>query len=114
MGECTRVANTKKNSQTVRDGSDRSNIVVEPLPSDKFHGVENAAVRECAHIVNGHDAGVLESGQYARLANQPDCEIAICSGDIHYLQGHAALEAFIFRGIHDVHAAACDALEQSI
>src|SRR6267378_2959135 len=70
--------------------------------------------RERAHVVNGHNARMLESSQHTGLANQPACEIAISSREVEYFQGHAPLEVFVLRGIHDTHAPARDTIEQSI
>src|SRR5258708_2174807 len=114
VGERNRVTDAEKNSQTVRERGDGFNVLVQPLSFYKFHGVEHAAVRQSSHVVNGHDAGMLESSQHTSLANQPVCETAVCSEEVEYFQGHAPLEIFVLRGIHHAHAAARDTIEQSI
>src|SRR5258705_6310968 len=81
---------------------------------DKFHGVKNAAIRECSDIVDGHDAGMLETREDTRFADQTIGEIAFGSREIKNFQGHAPLEPFIFRRVHDAHAAARDAFEQAV
>ena len=108
------VTNAEKNSQAVRKGRDRLNIFVEPISLHKFHGVENAAVRQCTHVVNGHDAGMLESRQHARFADQPVCQVAVRSRNIEDFQRHAPLQFPVFRGIHHSHAAARQAFEQAV
>src|SRR6266478_3624933 len=114
VGERNRITDAEKNPQTVWERGDGFNVFVQPLPFHKFHGVEHAAVRERAHVVNGHNARMLESSQHTGLANQPACEIAISSREVEYFQGHAPLEVFVLRGIHDTHAPARDTIEQSI
>src|SRR5260370_7708112 len=114
VGERKSITYAEKNPQTVWERGDGFNVFVQPLPFHKFHRVEHAAVRESSHVVNGHDARMLESGQHTGLANQPVCEIAVSSGEVEYFQGHAPLEIFVLRGIHHPHAPARDTIEQSI
>src|SRR5258707_5089654 len=114
VGERNRITYAEKNPQTVWERGDGFNVFVQSLPFHKFHGVEHAAVRERAHVVDGHNARMLESSQHTGLANQPVCEIAVCSGEIEYFQGHAPLEIFVLGGIQHAHASARDTIEQSI
>src|SRR6266446_8440037 len=114
VGERNCVTDAEKNPQTVRERGDGFNVFVQPLPFHKFHGVEHAAVRQSSHVVNGHNARMLESSQHTGLANQPVCEIAVCSGEVEYFQGHAPPEVFVLRGIHHTPAPARDTIEQSI
>src|SRR5882672_1071007 len=81
---------------------------------DKFHGVENAAVRECSDVVHGHDAGMFETREDTRFADQTIGEIACGSREIQNFQRHAPLKPFILRGVHDAHAAARDAVQQAV
>src|SRR5713226_3524754 len=108
------VANAEKNAQTVRDGCDRLDILVEPPALDEFHGVENAAVRERSHVVDRHDAGMLERREHAGLANQTVGELAVCFRNIEYFQRDATVKVLIFRNIHLSHTAARDALQQTV
>ncbi len=108
------IANTQKKPQAVRHGRDRLDELVEAFPLHEFHGVKNAAIRECSHIVHRHDARMLESGQHARFAEQPVGEIAIRARDIEHFQRHATLEIFVFRGVHNSHTAARNAFEQTV
>src|SRR6266850_5924122 len=81
---------------------------------DKFHGVENAAIRECSDVVHGYDAGMLETREDARFAEQAIGEIAFGSWEIQNFQRHAPVEPIVFRRVHDAHAAARDAVKQAV
>jgi hypothetical protein len=72
----------KNNSQAVWNRSNRLNVFVEAPALDEFHGVEDAAIGEGSHIVNGHDAGMLESREDASFADQAIGEIAVGSWNI--------------------------------
>jgi len=64
--------------------------------------------------VNGDNARMLESSQYASFADKAIGEVAVCSRNVEYLQGHAALKILVFRGVHNAHATARNALQQAI
>src|SRR5205823_10798741 len=63
---------------------------------------------------DGRDARMLESRQHARFTNQPVCQVTVSSRNIEHLQSYAPLEMLIFRGVHHAHAAARNALEQTV
>ena len=84
MRECNRIANAKEQTQAVRNRSNRLDVLVEALAFDKFHGVEDAAIGERSHIVNGHDSWMLESSQDASFADKAIGEVAVCSRNIEY------------------------------
>lgn len=46
-------------------------VLVEPCALHELHHVEDAPVGERPDVVHGHDAGVLEARQHARLRAQP-------------------------------------------
>jgi hypothetical protein len=51
----------------------RLDVLIEPLPFDKFHGVKNAAIGQCAGIVHRNDSRMLEPRQHACLAHKAIC-----------------------------------------
>src|SRR6266481_848381 len=108
------IADAEKNSQTIRRRGDRLDVLVEAMALDKFHGVENAAVSECSDVMHGHDAGMLETREDARFADQAIGEISFGSREIENFQRDAPLKPLIFCGEHDTHAAARDAFEQAV
>src|SRR5439155_14932733 len=79
-----------------------------------FHGVENAAVGERSDVMNRDDAGVFESGEHTRLADEPIGEIAVGGRAIKNFQCYAALQLLVLGGVDDPHAAASDAIEQPV
>ena len=114
MGECDGVADTQENSQAVRNRSNRLYVPVETAAFNEFHGVEDAAIGERSHVVNGHDAGMLESGQHASFTNKTIGEIAVCSRNFEDFQGHAPLEILVLHGVDNTHAAARNTIQQAI
>src|SRR5216117_670782 len=114
MRKCNGIANAKQETQAVRDRSNRLDVLVKAPAFDKFHGVENAAVAKRPQVVNGDDAGMLESSQDASFADKPTRQITVASRNIENFQGHAPLEVLVLRGVHNAHAATGDAFQKSI
>src|SRR6266568_5092590 len=114
VGECHGVTNAKEEPKAFRDGRDGLNVLVEPLALDKFHRIENPAITERSHVVNGHDARMFEPREHQRFTNQAVCEIAVRAGHVQNFKRNATLQSFIFGGIHHAHAAARHALQQAV
>src|SRR5207247_9895609 len=108
MRKCNGIANAKEETQAVRDRSNRLDVLVKAPAFDKFHGVENAAVAKRPHVVNGDDAGMLESSQDASFADKPTRQITVGCRNIEKFQGHAPLDALVLRGLRQAIGARCD------
>ena len=91
----------------------RPGVLVEPLAAHALHHVEDAAVGQQADVVDGHDAGVLQAGEDARLAERP---LRGLPGLRHVddLEGHLAVELPVPRQIDGAHAAAADRLHDLV
>src|SRR5881396_908061 len=103
MRKCNGIANAKEETQAVRDRSNRLDVLVKA-----------PAVAKRPHVVNGDDAGMLESSQDASFADKPTRQITVASRNIENFQGHAPLEVLVLRGVHNAHAATGDAFQKSI
>ena len=69
VGEGDRLADPLEGAQALGQG-DGAGVLVQPQAPDALHGVEDAAVRERAGVVDRDDAGVLQTGEHAGLAQQ--------------------------------------------
>ncbi len=68
-----------------------------------------------AHLINGDDMVVLQSGRGPRLAQEAlPGGGAGGQGRMHHLQGHAALQLRIFGVEHDAHAAVTEHAQDAI
>src|SRR5208283_216426 len=101
--ESNRIADAQKDTQAIRSGSQRLDVLIEPLPFDEFHGVKNAAILKCAGIVHRNDSRMLEPGQHARLAHEAICEVAFGARYFEHFQRDAALQALVFRCVDAAH-----------
>ncbi len=98
----------------VGNGVDRFEMLVEALPFDEFHGVEDAAISQRSHVVNRHDAGMLEPREHSGLTHQAAGKFALRAGYFKNFQRHAALQFFVFGGIHHSHASARNLAHQLV
>src|SRR5882724_7325465 len=94
-----RVADAQEQTQTVGRRVDHLNVFVEPLAFDEFHGVEDATVLQRADVVYGNDARVLEAGEYLSFAHKAAGELAAALRRVQHLQGDAAVQRLVLRGI---------------
>src|SRR5262249_7350943 len=104
----------EEDAETIGNGSDGLQVLVEALAFDEFHGVEDAAVLEGANVVDGNHAGMLEQGENAGFAQEPSGEIGAGAGQVQHFQSNATLQLFVFRGVDHTHAAAGDLGLQAI
>ena len=75
------IADAQKQAEAIRRRRNIGDKFIEAPAFDKFHGVENTAIRERAHVVNGNDAGMLELREDAGFAHQAFAERAVGSSE---------------------------------
>ena len=82
--------------------------VVEPLPGDELHGVEQHAVM-IAEIEDGDDIGVVQPGGGARLVAEATAVLLIVAElRVQDLERHAGRQRLALGLVHDPHAAPAD------
>src|SRR5882724_4749335 len=109
-----RVAHAQEQAQTVGHRVDRLNVFVETLAFDEFHGVEDATVLQRADVVYRDDSRVFETCEDLGFAHKAAGELAAALRRVQHLQGDAAAQRLVLRGIDHAHAAAGYGLEERI
>ena len=82
---------------------------------DGLHGHEQLPVPG-ADVEDGDDVGMADAGHGLRLARQPRAQLLVDVGALvaHELEGDAALQLRIERGVDDAHAAGAEDVKDSI
>src|ERR1700676_1463536 len=114
MSERNCFANAQEQPQAILHRFHVLDEFVEALAFDKFHGVEDASIRQRAYVVHGHYSGMFKPCEHAGFAHQTVRQIAILARYIKHFQRDATFQLFVFRGVNDAHAAASHAFEQTI
>ncbi len=104
VGERHRLAHPLEDAQALGQRRRGAEQRIERLSVHALHDVEGPAVGEHAVVVDGDDAGMLETREKPRLAGEARS----------HFDGDVTLERRVARGVHDAHAAATDRLVDHI
>lgn len=80
-------------------------ICIEPHAVHEPHHIEHTAVVECAGVVHGHDARMLETRQHPRFAMQPLRDVGRRELRRQHLDRHLALQVPVIRAMDLAHPA---------
>jgi hypothetical protein len=75
MGERNSITNAQKQSQPVRAGLDRLDVLVQALPFDQLHGIEHAAILQRPYIVDRNDAWMFKAGEYLGFSKEAASQV---------------------------------------
>ena len=89
-------------------------VRVQPLPFNHLHGIEDAAVRQPAEIVNRDNARVLEPSQNSRLLGHAGGRLPVLIENREDFQRHAAVELLVPAHVDCAHAAVANLANQFV
>ena len=106
VGEGHRFARPLEQAQPPGQRSVRARVLVQALPANQAHHVEDAAVRQGAHVVDGHQPRVLEARQDPRLLHHPPDVGRLRHRRVQDLEGHLAVQLVVACPVDGAHPAA--------